>query len=142
MPDEIPDGESSSGYAAGCSLVRLTHAETSLFPGAWEPLHNERRVKIISMQKTDESSKDGSEPEAGIRKIREGISHPGLGRARVSTRSVKLPRIYLRFSACGHLLVITKFTALAWPPPTVTDFSQVFGSEKIGRSTLRSVRTS
>jgi hypothetical protein len=41
-----------------------------------------------------------------------------------------------------HLFPIAKFTALGWLAFTVTDFSQVFGSVKTGRCTVRSVRTS
>jgi|GEM_PF-6607302 len=41
-----------------------------------------------------------------------------------------------------YLFPITKFTVLTCPPFTVTDFSHVLGSVKIGRSTLCSVRTS
>ena len=41
-----------------------------------------------------------------------------------------------------HLLLIMKFTVVGWLGVTVTDFSQVFGSEKRGRSTFFSVKTS
>jgi hypothetical protein len=61
MPDSIPNGDSSSGSASGQAAADLFHVnreETALFPGDWEPLRN-KRVKIISVQKTDESSKDG-----------------------------------------------------------------------------------
>jgi hypothetical protein len=61
MPDGIPAGDTSSGSASGqaaADLFRVNREETALFPGDWEPLRN-KRVKIISVQKTDESSKDG-----------------------------------------------------------------------------------
>ncbi len=41
-----------------------------------------------------------------------------------------------------HLLEITKLTTLFWLPVTVTDFSQLFGSVKTGRSTLNWDKTS
>jgi hypothetical protein len=60
MPEGIPDGD-ASGSAQGASaadLFHVTREENALFPGDWEPLRN-KMVKIISVQRTDESSKDG-----------------------------------------------------------------------------------
>jgi len=47
-----------------------------------------------------------------------------------------------RLHSQNHLLEITNSTVLPALPLTVTDFSQVLGSENTGRCTLRSVSTS
>jgi hypothetical protein len=61
MPEGIPEVAAGSGSAPGPTADELFHVsreETALFPGDWEPLRN-KSVKIISVQKTDESSQTG-----------------------------------------------------------------------------------
>ncbi len=60
MPDGIPDVDTHAGSAAGPAaeeLFHVTREETASFPGDWEPLRG-KNVKIISVQKTDETVKD------------------------------------------------------------------------------------
>ena len=60
MPEGIPE-VAQSGSAprpTADELFRVSGEETALFPGDWEPLRN-KTVKIISVQKTDESSQSG-----------------------------------------------------------------------------------
>ena len=60
MPEGIPE-VAQSGSAprpTADELFRVSREETALFPGDWEPLRN-KTVKIISVQKTDESSQIG-----------------------------------------------------------------------------------
>jgi hypothetical protein len=61
MPEGIPAVAAGSGAAQGAAadeLFRVSREETAIFPGDWEPLRN-KSVKIISVQKTDASARDG-----------------------------------------------------------------------------------
>jgi hypothetical protein len=60
MPGDIPDNETQTIPAAVAPAAELFHVsreESAPFPGDWEPLRG-KTVKIISVQKTDESTKD------------------------------------------------------------------------------------
>ena len=60
MPGDIPDNETQTIPAAVAPAAELFHVsreETAPFPGDWEPLRG-KTVKIISVQKADESAKD------------------------------------------------------------------------------------
>jgi hypothetical protein len=60
MPEGIPDIETHTGAnaaRAAAELFHVTREETALFPGDWEPLRS-KSVKIISVEKTDETAKD------------------------------------------------------------------------------------
>ncbi len=64
MPDGIPDTAASSGSALtpAADLFHVVREETAPFPGDWEPLRS-KSVKIISVQKVDDSSKDAGPKE-------------------------------------------------------------------------------
>lgn len=58
MPESIPDtAASSSAGSAAADLFHVVREETAPFPGDWEPLRG-KNVKIISVQKADESAKN------------------------------------------------------------------------------------
>lgn len=59
MPASVPDTAPSSTTVANTAadLFHVVREETAPFPGDWEPLRG-RNVKIISVQKVDESSKN------------------------------------------------------------------------------------
>jgi hypothetical protein len=58
MPEGIPDTASGSAPApAADDFFKVSREETASFPGDWAPLRN-KRVKIISVQKTDEAAAD------------------------------------------------------------------------------------
>lgn len=58
MPDGIADtDEHAASQAASADLFHVIREETAPFPGDWEPLRS-KTVKIISVQKIDEASKD------------------------------------------------------------------------------------
>ena len=61
MPDGIADTEvhTASAQAPSADLFRVIREETAPFPGDWAPLRS-KSVKIISVQKVDEASKDAS----------------------------------------------------------------------------------
>jgi len=61
MPDGIPEVGTQAGPAPGPTadeLYRVSREETAQFPGDWAPLRN-KSVKIISVQKMDESAAGG-----------------------------------------------------------------------------------
>ena len=60
MPEGTPEvaGSSAAPGAAADELFRVSREETAIFPGDWEPLRN-KSVRIISVQKTDASARDG-----------------------------------------------------------------------------------
>ena len=61
MPDSIPDvvdaHAASAPRPAADELFHVTREETAPFPGDWAPLRS-KNVKIISVQRVDESAKD------------------------------------------------------------------------------------
>ena len=59
MPDGIADTDAhtASAQAPSADLFHVIREETAPFPGDWAPLRS-KTVKIISVQKVDESSKD------------------------------------------------------------------------------------
>jgi len=120
MPDGIPDGDSSSGSASGqaaADLFRVNREETALFPGDWEPLRN-KRVKIISVQKTDESSKDGG---ASL-KLEFAKSLLDKNYADLQKKADEVAGIVLIFdSADGGLIATTAGTLQQWKAGKLSD---------------------
>jgi hypothetical protein len=59
MPDGVPDTDEQkeAGMSPAADLFRVIREETAQFPGDWEPLRG-KSVKILSVQKVDENSKD------------------------------------------------------------------------------------
>jgi hypothetical protein len=60
MPGDIPDNDAQGVPAPAAPAAELFHVsreETAAFPGDWEPLRG-KTVKIISVQKVDENTKD------------------------------------------------------------------------------------
>jgi hypothetical protein len=59
MPEGIADTDvhAASAQAPSADLFHVIREETAPFPGDWEPLRS-KTVKIISVQKVDEASKD------------------------------------------------------------------------------------
>src|ERR1700675_1496588 len=60
MPEGIPDTDAAvaSAPAPAADLFRVSRDETAPFPGDWAPLRG-KNVKIISVQKLDETAKEG-----------------------------------------------------------------------------------
>lgn len=59
MPEGIPDTDApaASSLTPAADLFHVIREETAPFPGDWEPLRS-KNVKIISVQKTDDSAKE------------------------------------------------------------------------------------
>jgi len=61
MPDGITDTTAAPapGLTPAADLFHVSREEAAPFPGTWEPLRN-KTVKIISVQKVDDNSKDAN----------------------------------------------------------------------------------
>ncbi len=57
MPDTVPDNPSAPATSAAAEFFHIVREENAQFPGDWEPLRG-KNVKLISVQKIDESAKD------------------------------------------------------------------------------------
>lgn len=57
MPDSIPDTPTAPPSPRSAELFHVVREETTQFPGDWAPLRG-KNVKLISVQKIDESAKD------------------------------------------------------------------------------------
>ena len=57
MPDGISDTQAAPKKPLVADIFRVVREETAPFPGDWEPLRGST-VKVISVQKTDDSAKD------------------------------------------------------------------------------------
>jgi hypothetical protein len=64
MPEGIADTDAPSApaIAPAADLFRIAREDTAQFPGDWEPLRS-KSVKIISVQKTDTATKNGTSKE-------------------------------------------------------------------------------
>ncbi len=120
MPDGIPDVDTRSGSAprpAAGELYRVSREESAPFPGDWEPLRN-KRVKIISVQKTDESAKDG---EAKL-KLEFAKSLLDKNYAELEKKTDELAGIVLIFdSADGGMVATTASTLQQWKAGKLSD---------------------
>jgi CBS domain-containing protein len=57
LPGSLTQGEAEGGPAAGSDVFHVSKEETAPFPGDWGPLRG-KEVKIISIEKADDSAKD------------------------------------------------------------------------------------
>ena len=57
MPGDVPDTQNESASGSATDLFRVVREETAPFPGDWAQLRG-KTVKLLSVQKTDENSKD------------------------------------------------------------------------------------
>jgi hypothetical protein len=120
MPDGIPDIDPRSSSAPGPAAEELFHVsreESAPFPGDWEPLRN-KRVKIISVQKTDESGKDGG---ANL-KLEFAKSLLDKNFAELEKKTDELAGIVLIFdSADGGMIATTAATVQQWKAGKLSD---------------------
>jgi hypothetical protein len=120
MPDGIPEGGSQAGPAPGPTadeLFRVSREETAPFPGDWEPLRN-KTVKIISVQKTDESAAGGD----GKLKLEFAKSLLDKNYADLEKNAKALAGIVLIFdSADGGMIATTLGTLEQWKAGKLSD---------------------
>jgi len=118
MPGDVPDTQAESGSGTAADLFRVAREETAPFPGDWAPLRG-KTVKLISVQKVDENSKDAG-PEM---KLEFAKSVLGKGYAEIAAqKSVNLSGIVLIFdSADGGMIAVPQSVLARWKAGEVSD---------------------
>jgi hypothetical protein len=118
MPDGIPDGGTPTAVApSAADLFRVAREENSLFPGDWGPLRG-KSVKIVSIQKADESVKDGgAEAKLEFAKFLLDKHY-----AELAEKSKDLAGIVLIFDSADGGMIATTVTALQqWKAGILSD---------------------
>jgi hypothetical protein len=118
MPGNIPD---TDGLAAttpsAADLFHISREEIAPFPGDWEPLRG-KNVKIVSVQKTDETVKDGGLPV----RLEFAKSILDNSYSELSQKSPALAGIVLIFdSADGGMIAATISTLQQWKAGALSD---------------------
>src|SRR5580698_9177156 len=120
MPDGVPDLDTHAGAAPGPTadeLFRVSREDTAQFPGDWEPLRN-KNVKIISVQKTDESAQDGGSKL----KLEFAKSMLDKNYAELVKKTDSVAGIVVIFdSADGGMIATTVATLQQWKAGTLSD---------------------
>jgi hypothetical protein len=120
MPENIPDNDTASGAAPALSpteLFRVSREEVAPFPGDWSPLRG-KNVKIVSVQKTDETAKDEGLP------LRLAFAKALLDKnySELAGKTPELAGIVLIFdSADGGMIAATLSTLQQWKAGTLSD---------------------
>ena len=120
MPEGIPDTAASTAVVArntAADLFRVTREETAPFPGDWEPLRG-KNVKILSVQKVNESAKDiGLAERLEYTKFLLEKSY-----AEVAEKKQEIQGIVVIFdSADGGMIAATMPALQQWRAGTLTD---------------------
>jgi hypothetical protein len=120
MPGDIPDNPSQNVPAAAAPAAELFHVsreETAAFPGDWEPLRG-KTVKIISVQKADETVKD----IAITLKLEFAKAVLDKNLAELAQKSPAFAGIVLIFdSADGGMIAATLSTLQQWKAGRLSD---------------------
>jgi hypothetical protein len=120
MPDSVPDGDapaSADAAPTAAELFRITREEVAPFPGDWTPLRG-KRVKIVSVEKTDEGAKD-SNPQLRLEFVKSVLerNYPELAQ-----RTQDLAGIVLIFdSSDGGMIAATFETLQNWKAGKLSD---------------------
>jgi hypothetical protein len=117
MPEGIPDTLADPGPATASDLFHVVREETAQFPGDWEPLRG-KNVKILSVQKTDENSRDaGPRQRLEYTKFLLDKSY-----AEITQKPQNLAGIVVIFdSADGGMIAATVAALQEWRAGTLTD---------------------
>ncbi len=120
MPEGTPEvaaGSSAAPGPAADELFRVSREETAIFPGDWEPLRN-KSVKIISVQKTDASARDGgAKLKLEVAKSLLDKSYAELGKKADSPAGIVL----IFDSADGGMIATTVGTLQQWKAGKLSD---------------------
>jgi hypothetical protein len=120
MPDSVPDGDVPTNAAqspVAAELFHVTREEEALFPGDWQPLRG-KSVKIVSVEKVDESGKDAS-PQL---KLEFAKSVLDKDYAELAQKPQALAGIVLIFdSVDGGMIAATFPTLQQWKAGTLSD---------------------
>ncbi|MGB8580048.1 MAG: hypothetical protein WCD47_04455 [Candidatus Sulfotelmatobacter sp.] len=120
MPDSVPDGDAPANAAASptaAELFRISREEVAPFPADWAPLRG-KRVKIVSVERTDEGVKDSS-PQLRLEFVKSVLerNYPELAQ-----RTQELAGIVLIFdSADGGMIAATFETLQDWKAGKLSD---------------------
>jgi len=120
---EMPEGIRDSGtpttaaLAPAADLFHVIREEASTFPGAWEPLKN-KTVKIISVQKIDDSAKDAG-PQARLEYAKFLLEK---GYKEVSPKAQDIAGIVVIFDSADGGMIAAPLGALQqWKAGTLSD---------------------
>ena len=120
MPGNIPDNDNAAGPApvpSAADLFHISREEIATFPGDWEPLRG-KNVKIVSVQKTDETVKDGGLPV----RLEFAKSILDNNYTELAQKSPALAGIVLIFdSADGGMIAATTSTLQQWKAGALSD---------------------
>jgi hypothetical protein len=120
MPDSVPDGDAPTNAAAvptAAELFRISREEVAPFPGDWAPLRS-MRVKIVSVEKTDEGAKDAT-PQLRLEFVKSVLDRDYDELAR---KTQELAGIVLIFdSADGGMIAATFSTLQQWKAGKLSD---------------------
>jgi hypothetical protein len=119
MPDSIPDAPASAPSPRAAEYFHVVREETTQFPGDWEPLRG-KNVKLISVQKIDESAKDsGSQLKLEFAKSIFEKSY-----AEMNQKPDDLAGIVLIFdSADGGMIAVSQPTLAKWKSGVLSDLA-------------------
>jgi hypothetical protein len=119
MPDSVPDNDAppSAAPPTSAELFHVSREEVAPFPGDWEPLRG-KRVKIVSVEKTDENAKDAG---PGLR-LEFAKSVLNTDYAELAQKTQELAGIVVIFdSADGGMIAATFTTLQQWKAGTLSD---------------------
>lgn len=119
MPNGIrdTDAQPASALTPVADLFHVIREETSTFPGDWDQLKN-KNVKIISVQKVDESAKDaGAKARLEYTKFLLEKDYNDLAKARSTVAGI----VVIFDSADGGMVAATMSTLQEWRAGTLSD---------------------
>jgi hypothetical protein len=119
MPDSIPENDAppSAAPPTAAQIFHVSREEIAPFPGDWAPLRG-KSVKIVSVEKTDESSKD-SGPQLRLEFAKSVLEQ---GYAELAKKPQELEGIVLIFdSADGGMIAASFPTLQQWKAGKLTD---------------------
>jgi hypothetical protein len=119
MPDSVPDNDAppSAAPPTSAELFHVSREEVAPFPGDWEPLRG-KRVKIVSVEKTDENAKDAG-PALRLEFAKSVLN---TDYADLAQKTQELAGIVVIFdSADGGMIAATFATLQQWKAGTLSD---------------------
>lgn len=119
MPEGIAEtaAPAASTLTPAADLFHVMREENAQFPGDWEPLRS-KNVKIISVQKLDESSKDaGAKERLEYAKFLFEKSYKEMGQAASDVQGI----VVIFDSSDGGMIAATTSTLQLWIAGTLSD---------------------
>jgi hypothetical protein len=124
MPEGISDTDVQAGPApaTAADLFHVVREETAPFPGDWEPLRG-KTVKILSVQKVDENSKDvGPGERLAYAKFLLDKNYSEISQKNQTQKTQELTGIVVIFDAAdGGMIAATMAVLQQWKVGTLSD---------------------